>query len=400
MGRGYAPIKGFKPRPAAAVLNSITVEWRPAERDPLGNYCRFRGQLRFSDKTVVKPVDWFQGVTVYLASLPGKQRDWSNGLVNEAEDFQDKDVALATTVKPDGTFEASVDLRQLQSQRGENQEFQIGLVLAQHIGDYQEHKVNWDTKDPVIPSTVRMFLIPAATRLPLELELINRANGWPESNPNSVNLIRAVNALRPLGKQRALATLEKYVELLGEHATLVEQEVIFWIIRLLFEPVALGDAIPVPGIGMHLLNREAPESALWPLNPMEVVNDIPFMVGRPYGFEGEYESPALHIARIRIPCVLREHPLSPTLNPLVAAEMLLSSPKFKRLGNLDRKSAIESIRKQALAMVPDLLEPLPERRFFDDPSDNTVWQERLAKARALRIEWDPQADRFVSRGNQ
>lgn len=400
MGRGYPSIKGFKPRPAAALLNSITVEWRPAERDPLGNYCKFRGQLRFSDKTAVKPVDWFQGVTVYLAAVPSKQRDWSNGLVNEAEDFQDKDVALATTVKPDGTFEASVDLRELQSQRGKNQEFQIGLVLAQHIGDYQEHQVNWGTKDPVIPSTVRMVPVPAATRLERELELINRANGWPELNPNSVDLIRAVNALRLLGKQRALAMLEKYVELLGEHPTLVEQEVIFWIIRLLFEPVSLRDSIPVPAIGMHLLSPDDPESALWPLNPMELVNDIPFMVGTPSGFDGEYESPTVHISRIRVPCVIREHPLSPTLNPLVAAEMLLSSPKFQRLGNLDRKSAIESIRKQALAMVPDLLEPLPVRRFFDNPSDNTVWQERLAKARALRIEWDPQADRFVSRGNQ
>src|SRR5262249_45767503 len=162
----------------------------------------------------------------------------------------------------------------------------------------------------------------------------NRASGWPFSNPNGVELIRAVNALQPLGKERALAVLEKYVELTqggGYFSYFSDREIVFWIIRLLFEPIRLDDRIPSPAIRVFLSDRQFPEAMKWPLNPMAVFGDVPFMVGHRIGSSGHPEEPSSHIRWARLHGVIRDDPLVPTANPLGAAEAILGSRRFKAL---------------------------------------------------------------------
>ncbi|MES2787980.1 MAG: hypothetical protein V4719_00050 [Planctomycetota bacterium] len=384
----YRPIKGYADRPDGANLSSVRVEWLSLARDPLGDHCKIRGKLTIPNGTATQPVNWLQGILVYLSSQPDAKPDWSQGIA-------DADVGLVAITMPDGTFEATAHLREIESRRDREQTFQFGLALAKHDIYALDQRVEWNSKLPLITSSVSMLKVPPAPKLAPELELIHRANGWPTGKPTGVDLIRAVNALQKLGKQRALAKLEKYVELRGNDPSLADREVTFWIIRMLFEPIQSGDRIPVPGIGWYLIGHNEPDAPLWPLNPLETVGDVPFMVGTEYCFDGEYESPQLHLQKIRFPCVVREELMHPTIDPLSAAERILTSPKFKRLKDHDREQATKLIRFQALAMLPGLVQPMGKDRDDDDLNNDAEWAVRLAEVKELHITWEVASERFV-----
>lgn len=241
-----------------------------------------------------------------------------------------------------------------------------------------------------------MLTIPAAPPLSHEMELVNHAGGWPFSNPDGIALIRAVNALRKLGKDKSLLVLEEYVQLTDDNYDYyVDQEAVFWIIRLLFEPIRLDDSIPPPAIAVSWIDHDSADARLWPLNPLDLVDDVPFMTGIRVAMGGMPEHPSSHIEWVRRHGVIRDEPLRPTTHPLAAAEKLLRSRRFARVDEPLRRIATDSIRSRALAMVPDILKPLPGR-----PRDSTQqvhWDARLKEADQREITWDHQAERFVAR---
>jgi hypothetical protein len=174
-----------------------------------------------------------------------------------------------------------------------------------------------------------------------------------------------------------------------------DQETVFWIIRLLFEPIRLDQRIPEPGIAVYLIDRDSADASLWPLNPMDLVEDVPFMAGIQIGMGGMPEHPSSHIEWVRRHGVIRDEPLHPTKHPLAAAEQLLRSRKFAELDEYARQAAITSLRSQALAMVTGLLEPLP-RRPYDKATQQLLWDARLREADKLQLMWDDKAERFVA----
>lgn len=385
----YADIRNYAGRPDEQTLNSLSVEWQKPELDALGNQLTIRGQMKVSAKGQkrTKPANWFQGVTVYLGMSPGAKPDWSKGM--------DQADTLHTTavISPTGSFEARVDLRRSKYDRDKARSFQFGVALAKHSADDKlNQEVVWNSRTPAISSSVQMLAVPAAPALSRELALINRASGWPFANPNGVELIRAVNALQPLGKERALAVLEKYVSLTQDFDYFSDQEIVFWIIRLLFEPMKVGDRIPSPMIAVFLDDRELPEAMKWPLNPMAVHGDVPFMVGHRIGLGGVPEHPSSHIRWARLHGVIRDGPLVPTLNPLAAAEAILQSRRFKALEKYSREQGTREIRSQALAMVKGLVQPIDERHAVDDDQ----WRSRLKSAAEADLQWDTKREQFVT----
>ena len=382
----YADIRGYADRPAEQILRGITVEWRQPELDPLGNLCIIRGRLQKpgDGQTDVRPVDLFQGITVYLAMAPGAKPDWSAGM-NRAD-------ALSQTavVSPMGEFAVRIDLREAQHDRTRRQSFQFGLALAQHNlnAENRQHLV-WDSHTPVIPATVQMLDIPAAAELSHELDLINRASGWPFSNPNGVSLVRAVNALQRLGKQQALAILEEYVKLTSVSGYHDEHQIVFWIIRVLFEPIRLDERIPSPMIAVHL-----EKSPNWPLNPIAIVDDIPFMIGHPIGMGGMPEPPAAHIEWARRHGVIRDQPLKPTASPVLAARVILGSQAFLQLDSFSRNQATRLLRLQAVSMVEGALPP-DLTRHDDGTVERRQWRALIQDAQTRPIRWDAEREAFV-----
>jgi hypothetical protein len=383
----YENIRTYADRPDEPTLRLLSVEWQPPELDALGNICTVRGRVVADGQKPPAPINWFQGVTVYLATAPDARPDWSKGM-NQADTTESTELT-----RPDGTFVAYFDIRKARQDRGRARPYQFGVALAKHRAlNKTDQQVVWNSRAPAVPSSVRMLPVPAARALSRELEAINRASGWPFQDPNGVGLIRAVNALQPLGKERALTVLEEYAESARAPGYFSDEEIVFWIVHLLFEPVRLGDRIPPPAIGVFLADREAPEAGKWPLDPMAVHADVPFMLGHQIGGSGPTETPWDRTRWVRLHGVVRDARLAPTMNPLAAAEAIQQSRRFKALDPFTREQATAGIRAQALAMVKGLLPPRDERARVDDAE----WRSYLKRAADAGIRWDGKREQFVT----
>ena len=123
----FTTVSGYAARPDNEVLNEVTVEWLPIERDPLGNRCKVSGHLQFSDTGVTKNIDWFQGVAVYLAKQPNQELDWLKGIELNQASYE-----TGFTDDLSGRFEVWFDLREMQSDRHAEQAFQFGLAFGRH----------------------------------------------------------------------------------------------------------------------------------------------------------------------------------------------------------------------------------------------------------------------------
>jgi hypothetical protein len=151
-------------------------------------------------------------------------------------------------------------------------------------------------------------------------------------------------------------------------------------------------AAPALSRELQLINRASRWPFVkWPLNPVAVYGDVPFMVGHRINMCGVPEQPWSHIDWARLHGVIRDDPLLPTVNPLAAAEAILKSRRFTALDKYPRDEATQALRSQALAMVRGLVQPVDERRTIDDEQ----WRSRLKAAAGAQIRWDAVRQQFV-----
>ena len=413
-------VSGYGARPSDEILSLVTVDWLPVERDPLGNRCKVSGHIQFSDRGVTKNIDWFQGVAVYLAKQPDQELDWSKGIEQNSASYE-----TAFTVDRSGTFEVWFDLREMQSDRHVEQAYQIGLAPGRHeetelpnqfgfkqsqrakteLGD----KITWSSRTAVIPSTVKTIKIPAAPEISRELELINRVNPWffhfsihQQYQSTGVDLIQAVNAVRRLGKEKGLATLEEFLKLLGgEHYFGDRHNTVVWIIQLAFEPDPLKEQILFPEVRDSLNRRDSEESKSWPLDPIELSDDLPFkLTGFIAGGKMALNNSKAHLVWAHENGVIRDGLLIPSSDPLTTAHAILSSPKFKRLSELKQREVADWIPGQAMSMVPDLVEQFRKsnpRKIGEAIDYQAEWAALLEFAKQFDITWDQWSEKFIVR---
>jgi hypothetical protein len=411
---------GYAGRPDNRVLSQITVKWLSIERDPLGNLCKVRGHLQFSEGGITKNVDWFQGVTVCMSKRPYQELDWSKGT-----DEKDTRFGAGITLDRLGTFEVAFSLRDIQSDRNLQQAFQFGIALAKHEDTDQGEKVSWDSYTPAIPSTVKMLNVSVAPKISHELELINhvnpwlwpwrettsmsfqvgRLNGafpWAYNRSTGVDLIRAVNAVRRMGKEKGLATLEEFLELSVPKLGLgPDQDTVVWIIRLAFESDPSKDIVPFPEVCGPLCRPGSPARQSWPLDPLELTDDLPFKVaGEQDGMSMAMNNSKSHLEWAHENGVIRDRPLVPLNDPLTAAQEILSSQRLKSLEEHTQERITHMIRDQAIMMVPDLVNQFPKpnkNNFADMVNYDAEWAALLEFSKQFDIIWDQQSEDFVVR---
>jgi hypothetical protein len=210
-----------------------------------------------------------------------------------------------------------------------------------------------------------------------------------------VRLIRAVNALQPLGKERALKALREYVRLAEGLAFedcfkyQIDGYRVLPIARLLFEnppPFVLGAGDVPPPAG-----RE------WPLFPMALVQDVPFMLVSGYMLAGKAQSAQEYLRLLQ--GSIREAPLSPRASALEAADDLTQSDAWKALhlgpGNEGRKRW--QVRGQALGALRAIFARRPEEISNDccvDPTE-PQWRSTVDRAKAAGILWSPELQDFI-----
>ena len=98
----YSDIADYEKKPEKH--GAIKVTFQSAKLNKLGNRCRIMGRVVHVADGTAKPVNWFQGISIYLAKTPEKKCDWSSGISAETE----HDLVILNN---DGSFEAEFDLR-------------------------------------------------------------------------------------------------------------------------------------------------------------------------------------------------------------------------------------------------------------------------------------------------
>lgn len=127
-------------------------------------------------------------------------------------------------------------------------------------------------------------------------------------------VIEAVNALQPLGKERALEEIDAYLENQGRGK---ESYGLFWVLRVLFD--VPGEAgFPPVRLGQPTQPAPANASAL-PRFPIVMVRDVPFLVVRGYMLGGMPEPVEAHVVYFREHGTIRAAPLAP--GPAPAGEL-------------------------------------------------------------------------------
>ncbi len=159
---------------------------------------------------------------------------------------------------------------------------------------------------------------------------------------NPLGLIRAVNTLHALGKEKALAVLRAYHKLCRGNRDAFDEQRIFLIVRVLFEHES--GTMPRMNIGGPDVSEEG-----WPLFPITLVDDVPFMVCNGYSLAGKAESPTVHIDYAETSCKLRATPLAPKSSPAVAAANLLNAHAGIKPYHRDE------IQRQAIRTVEPIL---------------------------------------------
>jgi len=392
--------RGNDPQPEPAVILGMRVKWREVVVQTYDSSLVVRGEVILQPGQ--KWVTWLQGLRVLAAPGPGAKPDWSKG-------HRDADTVVADTViGADNRFVAKFKLTDFPRPVGSRERFQFGIALPKSTAlEERRGTITWDKDQPLLKDSLTRFEVAGPPKPGPTLQLIHAASATRRNRGeiSSVGLIRAVNHLHGLGKAEAIAALREYCQQaddgFGVHDIPFDPEnietgdhtVVFWIARLLFEPAEAGERIPPPAIAISATRPGDPDFADWPLDPLELADDIPFLSGHGIGLGGVPEHPLWHLPWIERHCVLRERPLKPADDPLAAADRFLSLPKAQRR---NRFGFTQGIRRQAWEMVAQLL-PMPEP---DEDGDieftNEAWQKLRLAAKERRIHWDDDKQEYLT----
>lgn len=205
---------------------------------------------------------------------------------------------------------------------------------------------------------------------------------------NPVTVIRAVNVLQPLGKQKALAAVEEYLRVVG----LENRDNMFCVLLTLFELPKDPGYLPMPALGGPE-PQPVEDRRRIPRFPVLLQDDIPFLGTSGYMLAGLPEHPSSQL----LPYLhengrIRQSPLAPTTRPIEAAESVLRSSPWQDQSDPPRhRDGRVLLIMQALRMLSSVYHAEFQRagigRYLTDTSPARLDQ-ILMKIRELDIRWD------------
>ena len=254
------------------------------------------------------------------------------------------------------------------------------------------------------PPPEGMFTEPELRRI---LEALSDVPGLIGSQYSPRSVIRAVNLLQPLGKERALAAIEEFLRVSAPFTEGKAREGLFVVLRTLFEVPTGQTEFPyemksTPGYMPPILAgspypEEPNDKRLLPRFPVAIEGDIPFYLVSIYEIGGVPDFPDSHVSYFRKFGKLRAKPLLPTARPVLALEAFEKSPRWyfkgKQFGAHDRHERI-LLGNQLMRLLNtvDQVEPNPSGQPFD--SDEKI-QKFLHHAATLAIRWDAHESKYT-----
>lgn len=274
---------------------------------------------------------------------------------------------------PPGVFAAVMPRNELYTEPGTARTFQVGLCLGELFGE----QIVWQ----IIPQSVQMINIPGPKLLSYTHQLINACPQRSGGDFDPIHVVRAVNRLRSLGKEKALESLRDFADIAYDSG--------------------YSERSPDP-TNLDTSNR-------WCLPPLVTVlfpnikNDEAIVIwqGMPFHticYDVVKISGAFTKAKLDWPAregILLDQPLRPTDHPLEAADALLAKLVNERFRDDYHTRTLQNhIRRQAWRSIKHLINPNLEEPPYLDPESR--WKRLKEQAAALRIRWDEQKQEYVA----
>jgi hypothetical protein len=208
-------------------------------------------------------------------------------------------------------------------------------------------------------------------------------------------LIRAVNALRPLGKDKALAVLTEYLRIASIYND-SGSEGVFLVLRVLFDVPADPGYMPHMYVGAPIPEEPTDPKRL-PHFPLLLLDDVPLLLVTGYMLAGRPQAAEDHIAYFREKGHLRAKPLTPGSKPLHLLDRCMRSAGWL-YGNDGPTGGKVLIANQLLGLVDSVYRRKADVhgfRFHAETDLDKRWNDIVAEVDKLDICWNPALQRYT-----
>ncbi len=207
-----------------------------------------------------------------------------------------------------------------------------------------------------------------------------------------MRLVQAVNALVPLGKDRALAVVGEYLRVSSELDD-PGREGVFLVMRALFDVPATG----MPAMMVGSAATPTDPKAL-PRFPLVIVDDLPIKLVAGYALAGQAEPPEMDVAAFGKLGTLRSALLAPSPQALDRLEAYVAGPLGKAMA-LDDHLRV-AIYDQALRAFATVFRPADRSidgwfQWGTGKDIATRWAATRAMFGKLGARWDPMTSQLV-----
>jgi hypothetical protein len=384
------------PKLTAEQINRLRVEWSLPKRSEitLGKGPEYRvpnlevtGKITLlsEDGKTQKAVDWPLPISVVLARFPDQKPDWTRrhdeadavwSEVLVGRNFIMSSPPSGHTNYPPGTIKASLPLSKLQTEPGKTRVFQLGISL----GERNAKRVTWRNNTSILPQSVVMVKVDGPKPISDALRLINTAPdpmGW---DYDPVLITRAVNGLRPLGKEKVIASLREFLDMAYDAGYF------------------RNDIVPE---NMDSSNQYCLETLLPVLFPnvkfqtidVEVFRGIPFHRVSYGGTTGSPVSTKPLVDQAQKEGERLTTELRPDDDPFSAADAFYAKIETKDDAQWDRPVR-RHLRLQAWRLVKHLISDQGE--YGPDLRSDAKWASMKAEAAKLKIHWDREKQEYVA----
>lgn len=340
-----------------------------------------------------------QGIRVIVSKEPEKELDWSNGS-DDANSIWEELFAGSN-----GDFMVIFGTGSIRRPVAKEARFQVALSLPHKMGSV----VVWRTDHPVLPQSIAMLAIPGPPAISETMKIINGAPSLDCRNFDGAKLVRAVNHLVPMGKEKAIATLRQFLEMardtydpyslkIDDNIDTSEKTSVFLITRLLFECDDTIQRLPPILAGVFAGIREKEDVTLFPYHPIYLHGDLPFYLASGGGTTGQPQQPEEHVDWAERHGRIRTTLLKPVDDPMAAARTVAGLPHIRRLYEDDKRLVEASTLRQAATIVldarPQKSPPFPVFAI-DDPCMEPEWVAIEEYARQGEIHWSEEKQQYL-----
>jgi len=214
-----------------------------------------------------------------------------------------------------------------------------------------------------------------------------------------LKLIRVINALQPLGKEKALAAISEYLRVCSRYDD-EGCDGLFLILRALFEVPADPGYMPRMLVGAPW-PPEPSDRRLIPRFPIWLQDDIPILMVSGYRLAGQAEPVERHVEYFRQHGRIRAKPLVPTDRPIAVPEKLMRSGQWifsKDFASGESNSGKSMVMTQILKVLRTVYRTNIRFHKFanrEGTEADGAWKKIASEITGLDIRWDSSKDRYT-----